>query len=478
MLVCRACTPNRYTLQSTCPECGGPTVEAYGSASKYQAGSGRSLKQLVRAYPPQDEWPPEKALEDVAPQRHLVPSSYGLIHTLGRTKYDELGGDGAYSRWMQRHFSGTGRSSAGCIKVDQIIHDGPFGTISNRDLAREFNPVFLEKFKALLQSGDYAATGVIILNWHIRFTNGTPNGWTGRGINADLVEGLRALCKRANKTLGIVYTIHEASQLQQQLCSPVGLIPLNPAVHASLGAQFPATTTFQSRVPGLLTSTHTTKIDLIMKLVGAYLSPIDVESPSSNTYFAHGQQVLRLDNGATHGSLGLQGIVIFGMIMPRHGLTVTNVTLLSDLMDAANLHAHLRIVIAGKESNAELVAAFKSLARRKPRVHFLGELADFVQLAGCRYAISFDELGYRDNASAMVNVIREGHLLFSRRNRESDDLLVRSAVRTMAICEKSSYMYYELLAKQQPRMRNTSPGTVGANLDGFFQRIAATLSSQ
>jgi hypothetical protein len=142
--------------------CGGPTVEAYGSASKYRAVSGKSLKELVRAYPPPGKRPLEEVVEDIEPRRHLGPSSYGLIHTLGRTKYDERGGDGAYSRWMQRHFSGTGHSSAGCVRVDQIIHEGPFGTISNQDLIKEFNPVFLEKFNALLQCGRYVASSVII----------------------------------------------------------------------------------------------------------------------------------------------------------------------------------------------------------------------------------------------------------------------------------------------------------------------------
>jgi hypothetical protein len=378
---------------------------------------------------------------------------------------------------MQQHFSTIGHSQQGCVCVDQLIHDGPVGNIKNEDLPRDFNPGFLLKFEALIGSDRYLTVHTVILNWHIRFTNGTPNGWTGRGMNPELVVGLRRLCELANKKLGLVYTVHEASELQAQLCSPTGVIALNPAVGLSVDRQFPGTTRYLSKVPGLLRSTHTLKIDFILKLVGAYLSPIDIESPSSNLYFAHGQQMLRLQHGTERRTLGLQGIVIFGMIMTRHGLSVENVGLLSDCMDRAGLSVNLKIVIAGKESDAKLVKALKELATRKPRVHFLGQLGDFGQLAGCRYALSLDDLGYRDNASAMVNVLREGHLLFSRRNGESAQSLVDGAVKTMLVYERSAYMYLELLAKQQPRMRNTSPEVVGTSLDGLFKQIAGALSN-
>lgn len=472
--VCRACTPNEYTLKLVCPRCKGPTVLPYGTASTHRRGSGKTLKQLVKAYPPPESMgSSDEVVRDLEPVDHGAPSRYGLIHTLGRTKFDPFGGDGAYSLWMQDYFSGSGLSSSGCVGVRSLQHDGPFGNIKNSELATKFNPVFLAKFKSMVFDC-YATASTIIVNWHIRFTNGTPNGWTGRGINPDLVRAMRKLCANAGKKLAIVYTIHEASVLSDKLCSPRALVALNPAVRDSMASQF-TLTPFLSKVPGLLNSTHTVKIDTVMKLVGEYLGPIDIESPSSNLYFALGQQALRLKQGAMLGSLKLKGIVIFGMIMPRHGLTVENVQLLSDCMDHAGLSSKLKIVIAGKESDATLVKDLKKLHARGHRVVFKGQIADFAELAGCRYAISFDELGYRDNASAMVNTIRAGHLLFSRRGHESDKSLVRGAVGAMAVCERSDYFYYELLARQQPRMRNTSPEVVGSSLDLFFRNVAKAL---
>lgn len=469
--VCRACTPNQYTLKLVCPRCQGPTVLPYGSASPQKRGSGKTLKQLVKAYPPpQSMGSVDDVVRDLEPVDRGAPARYGLIHTLGRTRFDPFGGDGAYSLWMQRYFSGSGLSSSGCVGVSSLQHDGPFGNIKNSELAEKFNPVFMAKFESMVFDC-YASTSTIIVNWHIRFTNGTPNGWTGRGINPQLVRAMRKLCANAGKKLAIVYTIHESSSLGDKLCSPSGLIALNPDVRDSMSDQF-TLTPFLSKVPGLMNSTHTVKIDTVMKLVGEYLGPIDIESPSSNLFFAHGQQMLRLREGSLIGSLGLKGIVIFGMIMPRHGLTVENVQRLSNAMDHAGLSSELKIVIAGKESDVALVKDLKKLAAKGHRVVFKGQIADFAELAGCRYAISFDELGYRDNASAMVNAIRAGHLLFSRRGGESDTSLTRGAVNAMVICERSEYFYYELLARQQPRMRNTSPELVGARLDGFFRSIA------
>lgn len=473
--VCRSCEPNQYTLKLVCPQCGGPTVLPYGSTSTYQPGSGRSLKQLVQRRPPPSGMIGGSVDEVVEAIESPSVTSYGLIHTLGRTRFDEFGGDGAYSNWMQDYFSGPGQYSSGCLCVAPILHQGSVGSISNEDLPKEFNPGFLKKFQALILDERYRLVNVVILNWHVRFTNGTPNGWTGRGINTKLVKAMRQLCTAANKKLAIVYTVHEISNLDGRLFSPTGLIALNPDVGRSLESQFPDTTRYLSKVPGLMRSLHTVQIDLILKIAGKYLSSIDVESPSSNLYLAHAQQYLRLRHGHALGSLGLQGIVIFGMIMPRHGLSVESITMLCNCMDKAGLSPDLKVVIAGKESSAPLVRDLKRLALKIPRVRFLGQIADFGELAGCRYAISFDELGYRDNASAMVNVIRAGHLLFSRRRQESDESLVVGAVKAMALCEKSLYFYYELLAQQQPRMRSTAPDLVGANLDRFFKQIATTV---
>jgi len=435
--VCRLCKPNVYTLKAICPTCGLPTVKPYGSTS---------------------------------------PSRYGLIHTLGRTKIDPLGGDGAYSDWMQRHFEEASAAAGnGCLAVSQVRYDGPTGNVKNSQLASQFNRIFVPQFAGILDSAAFQQAPTIILNWHIRFTNGTPNGWTGRGVNGALVQRLTEMCRTAGKRLAIIYTIHETSDLTSQLLMPSGVVSLNPDVGHAMDLQFPRVRRYVSRVPGLMSSIHTTKIDLLLKLVGQYLGPIDKYSAASNLFWARSQQLLRLSNAPVVASVGMKGIVIFGMIMPRHGLSEAVVKRLAAKMNEAGLDASLKIVIAGKESDDTLVASMKALPATNPRVHFAGRINGLDHYAGCRYAISFDELGYRLNASAMVNVVREGHLLFSKRGAETDNALIDRAVRCIQLCEANPRFYLEMLAQSQPRVRAAAPGHVGDALNRFFKSVAINL---
>ncbi|MEM9553982.1 MAG: hypothetical protein AAGC60_06970 [Acidobacteriota bacterium] len=463
--VCRSCDPATYTLKLLCPKCGEPTVKPYGSTSTYQRRSGKSFAELAERYPPTDR----RLVRQVPPEE----SDYGLIHTLGRTRMDPLGGDGAYARWMQDHFSCAASSRGGCLAARQLVHLGSVGNISNDRLAAEFNPDFLESFRAFVTSPDFQRCSTIIVNWHIRFTNGTPNGWTGRGINAELVKAMREYCWSRGKSFAIIYTIHEPSNLIGRLFEPSALVSLNPDVQDRMVHDFRGPSQYQSKVPGLMRSVHTTAIDRVMQMVGQYLRSVDMESPSSRLFFAGFQQYIRLSAPVLRDSQRLQGIVIFGMIMPRHGLSVAVVTRLACAMDDAGLHADLKVVIAGKESDATLVHGLRNLAGRNARVHFHGQLDGFEDLSHCRYAISFDALGYRDNASAMVNVLREGLLLFSRRGVERDADLIDRAVRMMTLCEGNPRFLLEMLALQQPRYRNTSPEATGVNLDLFFRRVAS-----
>jgi hypothetical protein len=144
-------------------------------------------------------------------------------------------------------------------------------------------------------------------------------------------------------------------------------------------------------------------------------------------------------------------------------------------MDTAGLDPSLKIVIAGKESNKTLADQLRQLSLEVNRVSVSGKINGLDELAGCRYAISFDPGGYRDNASAMVNVVREGHVLFSRQSGETDDTLIARAVRGMGACEKSEAMYYDALAANQPRLREASPNIVGADLNIFFANVARNL---
>jgi hypothetical protein len=135
LMVCRHCSPPRYTLKTICPGCQQPTVKPYGSASQYSPGSNAPLEKLVQEFITPDRREAERITNAI---RHRT-GGYGIIHTIGRTRFDELGGDGAYARWMQQHFSSFGTDS-GCMAIDQLIYEGPVGNIKNDGLARKIQP--------------------------------------------------------------------------------------------------------------------------------------------------------------------------------------------------------------------------------------------------------------------------------------------------------------------------------------------------
>lgn len=419
-------------------------------------------------------------------------ASYGLIHTLGRTQLDEVGGDGAYSVWMQRYFESERSRVSRCVAVSQIAYSGAVGNIKDKELPRKFNPVFLKAFSETLDSVDFRQAPTIILNWHVRFTNGTPNGWTGRGMNRQLERSLLKTCKHAGKKLGIVYTVHETSKLKDKLVEPAGLISLNPDVGDAMSVQFDGIRRYTSRVPGLLNSPHTEKFDWLVDSVSLYLDPAEKTSADGNLVWAHAQQWFRSRYARPDKLEDIKGIVIFGMIMKRHGLSRDVIEQLARSMDEAGLNRELKIVIAGKLSDEQLVAELQELAAESDRVHFAGLIEGLDQFADCRYAISFDTLGYRHNASAMINTVREGHLLFSKRDhstdnaatrakpgggrqKETDKELIDRTIKVIKLAEANEHFYFKMLAQSQPRVRSNAPRTVGAGLDNFFESIAGGL---
>jgi hypothetical protein len=99
---------------------------------------------------------------------------------------------------------------------------------------------------------------------------------------------------------------------------------------------------------------------------------------------------------------------------------------------------------------------------------YLGEQDDLSFTANCRYAISFDPLGYRDNASAMVNMVRAGLFLFCLNRDEAPEALCQRAARWIAACERSDDKYLDLLALAQSQFRAMEAAIVASRLDAIF----------
>jgi hypothetical protein len=403
------------------------------------------------------------------------PTSYALAFTLGRCHLDPFGGDGAYSNWMNRYFSAH-LDPQGCVHVDRLHYEGNVGNATNSNVSRELNPVIRSEFQRFLQNDRLHQTTTIILNWHVRFT-GTPNGYTGRGVNPTLIQSLQELARQAGKNLVVIYTVHEYTQLDGKLPSPGALVALNPDVYGSLGQDFAQLPSVRSRVPGLMTSLHTSSVDLILRFVGEL--PSQEGLAVLNLSGGYLLQQLKLLNGYSQDALlrTTPGIVLFGMITQRHGTTVANVNSLCQFLSGAGFPNTFKVIVAGKPQEPKLVDSLRDLAASTPRLLVHGLLGSFDDLVGCRYAISFDEMGFRHNASAMVNVTRAGHLLFSRRGGESDHELIARAVRVIGLCERNPAFYQEMLIAQQTRFRCTEPLRVGHHLDLFFRQIAGGASS-
>lgn len=484
MKVCRTC--NQYTLQLNCPLCGRPTVNPYGTASRHKRGTKLTEKELM-------SWLKERD------KKRGEPTSYALAHTLGRCKFQPHGGDGAYSAWLNQHFT-SHSSTKGCVLVDRLNYTGKGTQLKQDELIEEFSPLFSEEFERFLGNPGLMNTSTIILNWHVRFT-GRPNAWTGNGINKRLVKQLQRMAESIGKRLIIVYTVHEYTNLTEHLVRPSGLISLNPDVETGLrqdfGTLIPSN---RSRVPGLTTSLHTTSVDLIMQYLGR-LEALDqslqmmpssmVSSPMiqrSGDVPSHSfisavllQQFRRINTYGTHINLkGVKGILIFGMITTRHGTTEANVKKLCVALNRAGADSSFRVVIAGKTQDTALAAKLKKLALTSEckRLLFAGEIRNFDDVAGLDYAISFDEHGFRTNASAMVNAIRSGTILFYRNGFESDDQIIARCIATVAQCEQRNTTRLMQLTSQQPLFRVTEPVQVGFALDRFFRQLVVSTDSK
>ena len=148
-------------------------------------------------------------------------------------------------------------------------------------------------------------------------------------------------------------------------------------------------------------------------------------------------------------------------------------------MNAAGMSADLKIVIAGKQSASALHGDLSKEEKAKGRIVYARSIDSLDIVSGCRYAISFDPLGLRDNSSSMINLLHRGHLLFCKGraskhlHMRSDDELIDHAVSVMQKCEQKEEFYSRMLTEQQRLVRSTLPDKVGAELNAIFHSVAA-----
>lgn len=346
-----------------------------------------------------------------------------------------------------------------------MVYAGQVGNAKQGAVTRQTNQSLRPQYEALMGQVRASGARTVVLNWHIRYT-GMPNGWTGRGLNDGFIRAARQAARAEELNLVVVYTIHEYTSLERALVEPSGLVSLNPEIGARLAADFRGLTVRNSRVPSLMTCFHTTSVDLIMQFVG------DIDDERSDVATACLMQQLRLVNRPPTAVQAAEGILIFGMITPRHGLSAAVVNRLCDELDRHPALANVSVIIAGKPDHDGLVAELRNLAARRRRVIYHGLLRSFDDVAGVRYGISFDQHGFRHNASAQVNMIRAGHILFSRNGAETDAQLITRAVNYIEQCEHNSRTRLDVMTGQRSIARSSAPNDVGRGLDEFFRSLS------
>ena len=94
-----------------------------------------------------------------------------------------------------------------------MVYAGQVGNAKQGAVTRQTNQSLRPQYEALM--GQIRASGArtVVLNWHIRYT-GTPNGWTGRGLNDGFIRAARQAAEEEGLNLVVVYTIHEYTSLQ------------------------------------------------------------------------------------------------------------------------------------------------------------------------------------------------------------------------------------------------------------------------
>jgi hypothetical protein len=423
-------------------------------------------------------------------------AKYILIQSQGALKVDPTSGDGAYAEWMLRYFTSQADQ---CVAFARLVFPGgnavnksTITTKFKKDLDAELSRLNLtstvvddnnpdtDAMEVDQQPSDTAQT--VILNWHIRFT-GRPNSQTGRGMGDGLIQAFRALCQKNGKQAKVVYTIHEEEGVNvKHLIAADALVALNSTIGStvkewadSVGAAY-----CLSKVPNLAQSEAARIVDKIR----GYLS-LSTQDPSLLS-FANAISFQKLRAAPIPSRKGApvhRGIVIFGSITGRHGLSVESVQQLCALLDQKGLPVDFHVLIAGKTTDQLLATKLDALADKTPRLFFLGGVDnDFSELDGVRYALSMDPLGFRTNASAMVNMVTNGILLFNRSILKppgnGDNDLIRYACEFIAKCEATpsgnSGAYNIALEKQQSLYGALSSAAVGAELDRMFAAIASS----
>lgn len=221
------------------------------------------------------------------------------------------------------------------------------------------------------------------------------------------------------------------------------------------------------------------------------------------------------------------GIVIFG-IAGRHDVTLLRIKYLCGAFIAAKnnkqINDNFKIVLAGENEyeamkqqnlktiddqlseklkakieadnkeiseNNKIIEEYQEIKSQQDKIKIIvtNRITSLESLSNCKYAISFDANGYRENASSMINLIRSGFALFEKKHfnltkgdeKKYKDLIsnkdkefINEVAKKIIAMEHDDNMFFQWLVQQQPRYKQHALSKVGDGLVKVFDNIAFT----
>jgi hypothetical protein len=414
-------------------------------------------------------------IKEFAQKLQIQNDQYRLILTMGAwtPKNDTKAiGDDCYAKWMNNYFSELARNKSSQCTDCIWIKPGKKETWGGNNVPKKFYNDFPEQFKKAVLG---CTSKVIILNWHMRFSSaeGTnrPNASTGRGLTKELLTKLEQIVEAQGKTLKLVYTVHEHKNFKLEV-TPDAIITVNKEVKEKIqnAVQCPI---YVSAVPNLMKNSHTHIVDKILDCLGdmkyintaSAMAHLKLRSIPFSTQKAEMKNKLLSKIHHPEKKNG-KGLLIF-CPSARHGFD-------EKVLNELKIKVQIKVQQKFGQNFKIFLAGEGSSTYEQGIIEGVGRVDTLEVLSNARYAISFDAFGFRTNASAIINVIRSGFLVFTRRSNEinnNNDLIDRT-LKLITMCEANEGFYHRMLEAQQSLYRILRTDVIGRKLDEIFSEIS------
>ena len=384
------------------------------------------------------------------------PPRYFVFHTLGIARIGA--GDRAYVDWLNAYPQSTKTGAENCLGSFIVGGSAEGRSVlqgrnvshkrkrsSDNDKKKAEAEAYSKDFSAavIAELSRYATLPVtlnILVHLNIRFL-GNVQGHTGRGVNKELIKNVGEAVKnqyKKNVVMRIVITVHELTeksavtlQLLNEFNSPEIYVDLHRYNNRIAPLEGQGTNLIHYiPLPNFVYNEYS--YDEVARLLRVIVD---------SQHGGDAENIYRLRQwlyGAAftiprHAPLALvqsfspnHGILIFGSISKHHGYNEQNIKALIASLKSESLPPEFKVILAGRagrNTDSGLLTGINELNEKEDRFVYEGELPSNYELdkyLRTQYAISFDDNGRKENASAQNAVICAGMLLFTRNEAEND----------------------------------------------------------